>query len=178
MSRKIEYYSSYYAESLNKKWLEEVDLTMDETDEDWHLNRKNNFFNIFFLSTSIIIFIFPIISIMIIKIDDFQETLFVFIGNSLLILTYVLILISIGIIILSSSNKNSNVSRYENLQLPYETFKRQLKAQRAVLVINTLMSMLGLGDSVFDLTRLADHILSIVNKSLSIQLKSIIKFTL
>ena len=165
MSRKIEYYSSYYAESLNKKWLEEVDLTMDETDEDWHLNRKNNFFNIFFLSTSIIIFIFPIISIMIIKIDDFQETLFVFIGNSLLILTYVLILISIGIIILSSSNKNSNVSRYENLQLPYETFKRQLKAQRAVLVINTLMSMLGLGDSVFDLTRLADHILSIVNKS-------------
>jgi hypothetical protein len=144
-------------------------------DEEWGLkeeetylsneSRKKKIYNIFFLSTSIIIFIFPIISIMIIKIDDFQETLFVFIGNVLLIFVYILILISIGVIISSNSSKHSNTGKYDNLKLPYDTFRKQLNAQRAILIINTVMSMLGLGDSVFDLTRLADHVLTIVNGS-------------
>ena len=161
-----------------------MDLLLEEESKP---DRKNKINKFFFTISSIIIFIFPIISIMIIKIDDFGDTAFVFIGlsklinyfdaklgsfyfysiigNILLIFVYILILISIGIVMSSSSRKHSNPGRYNNLQLPYETFKRQLKAQRAILIINTLMSMLGLGDSVFDLTRLVDHVLTIINKT-------------
>ena len=101
MSKRIVYLGNFYSESLKKGLQNDIDVEMEETNlgENPFKSGNKKLYNIFFLSTSVIIFIFPIISIMIIKIDDFQETAFVFIGNILLILTYILILIAICIVI-------------------------------------------------------------------------------
>ena len=77
MNKKTVCYKSDSA-FLSKDIQDEIDFMLME--DNAKRDRKKKINNIFFIISSIIIFIFPIISIMIIKIDDFGDTAFVFVG--------------------------------------------------------------------------------------------------
>ena len=121
----------------------------------------NKFLKCFLSVSSILIFTFSITAITIIKKDDFGDTFEVFIGNILLIISYIIALISIGII--AAENYKLKVRKKENsnqnLRLLVATYKKELKTQRARLMINTLILVLGIGDAVYNLTNVAQDFL-------------------
>ena len=121
-------------------------------------------FKYFLITSSIIIITLPIISIVIIKKDDFRyDSVCVLIGNILLIITYIITLISIGIIAAKNYKLKKNENKSYNFLVPYDSYLLQLRSQRATLIINTILMILGIGEAVFNLTNLADAMLTLIN---------------
>ena len=123
----------------------------------------NKFSKYFLGISSFLILIFSVTAVAIIKSDDFAYTVWTFMGNLFLIISYILGLVSIGIIAAENYRlkvKKKTVSM--NFLIHFDTYKHQLKIQRASLMINTLLLVLGIGDAVFNLTKLADDCVALI----------------
>jgi hypothetical protein len=133
----------------------------------------SKFLKWFLIISSLLIFTLSITGITIIKKDDFGDTISVVIGNILLIISYIIALISIGII--AAENYKLKVRKKESsnqdLMELVKIYRKELKTQRARLMINTLILVLGIGDAVYNLTNLAQDFLMLFGNYNGVRMK-------
>ena len=150
---------------------------MSQSNDMIHVEPKKHelskFLKGFLIISSLLIFTLSITGITIIKKDDFGDTISVVIGNMLLIISYIIALISIGII--AAENYKLKVRKKESsnqdLMELVKIYRKELKTQRARLMINTLILVLGIGDAVYNLTNLAQDFLMLFGNYNGVRMK-------
>jgi hypothetical protein len=111
-----------------------------------------------------ILCIFPLISVTLIKSSNFHGTLASIIGRIFFLTTYIVSLVTICIVIANSMKKNGIYTlRNESSTLCTSGYITRLKVEQANVLIAAFTTILGLGNSVFNLAELANHIISIIN---------------
>jgi hypothetical protein len=150
---------------------------MSQSNDMIHVEPKKHelskFLKWFLIISSLLIFTLSITGIIIIKKDDFGDTISVVIGNIMLIISYIIALISIGII--AAENYKLKVRKKESsnqdLMELVKIYRKELKTQRARLMINTLILVLGIGDAVYNLTNLAQDFLMLFGNYNGVRMK-------
>ena len=126
-------------------------------------------FKILFIFYFFTLTVLPLVSLILIKYNDFNGSTIGIIARAFFIFAYLESIVTICIIATISHKRNdkhtSISNRKASLVLPSYEYINRLKQEQANVLIAAFVTVLGVADSVFNVTELVNYLIKIINQT-------------